>query len=227
MSIHPDYELLIDELSHELRNPLTLIYTILQLIETQHPEAKEFKHWESLSEEILYMKALLDDFTYYGSNSHLSLSTFSLRSLMEQVSLSFAASIEDTDVEYVSKIDDSITQITGDKTKLQEVFLNLLKNAFDASAPDGTIYFHAYQEEDEIIITIKDTGCGISKENLSTIFTPFVTYKKNGTGLGLPISKSILELHHGTIQVTSVVGQGTMFKITLPVNQECDNKAHK
>ena len=126
--------------------------------------------------------------------------------------------IVDSNVEFSAKIDPSIHQITGDKTKLQEVFLNLLKNAFDAASPDKSIYLEAFQEDEMVTVCIQDTGCGISKEQLLTIFDPFVTYKNQGTGLGLAICDHIIKAHNGTISVESTVNVGTNFTITLPVN---------
>ena len=128
-------------------------------------------------------------------------------------------------MEYFSKIDPSINQITGDKTKLQEVFLNLLRNAADAASPDGTISMTAEQSKDSIIIQVQDNGCGISKEHLSSIFEPFTTYKKNGTGLGLSISESIIQAHGGTIEVDSAPQKGSTFRITLPTKQCCNENS--
>lgn len=223
MSVNQNTQMIISKISHELRNPLTMIYSTLQLIETQHPETKDFRHWPDLIQDVEFMKLLLEDLSSFNNTNHLNFSTFSFRSFLEHISLSFAASIANTELEFISKIDSSINQITGDKTKLQEVFLNLLKNASDAAQPDQSIQLHACQNQDHIIITIQDTGCGIPEDRLPTIFHPFTTYKKNGTGLGLSISDSIIRAHHGTIQVSSIVNQGTMFKVMLPANQESDN----
>lgn len=220
MSINHNYQLTVSKISHELRNPLTMIYSTLQLIEAQHPETKEFRHWSDLMQDVEFMKLLLEDLSSFNHTDRLNISTFSFRSFLEHISLSFAASIANTEVEYISKIDSSINQITGDKTKLQEVFLNLLKNAFDAAEPNNSIYLHAYQEKNSVIIIVRDTGCGISEDRLPSIFEPFTTYKRNGTGLGLAISERIIRAHGGTIQVTSIVHQGTTFRITLPDKQE-------
>ena len=160
--------------------------------------------------DIEYMNRLVDEFSDLSKSERLQLSTFSLRSLLEQVSLSFAASIAESKVEYTSKISSSINQITGDKTKLQEVFSNLLKNAFDATKPDKSIYLEATETDSHIQISVRDTGCGISKEQLPTIFEPFVTYKKNGTGLGLSICREIIEAHGGTISVESTASASIM-----------------
>ena len=216
MTFNQETELLIGKFSHELRNPLTAVYSTLQLIEMQHPEVTTFKHWSSLTYDIEYMQQLLDDLSDFAKSERLQPSTFSLRTMLEQLSLSFASSIVDSGVSYTSKIAPSINQITGDKTKLQEVFLNILKNAYEASLPDKSIYMEALTEPDYIIVRIQDTGCGISQSQLPTIFEPFVTYKKEGTGLGLSICKHIIQTHKGEISVASKENIGTTFTIKLP-----------
>lgn len=209
---------ILSKFSHELRNPLTSLYSSIQLIESQHPEVKEFKYWKNLGDDIRYMRQLLDDLSDFSKSETVNFSTFSMYELLEQVSLSFAATIADSDVEYTSKISPSIQQITGDKIKLQEVFRNLLKNAFDATAPDKTIYLDASLQGESVIIIIRDTGIGITPEQLENIFEPFVTYKKDGTGLGLAISKRIVEAHGGNIALTSIENEGTTVTVTLPLN---------
>ena len=219
MTIDQDIEFMLSKFAHEIRNPLTTLYSTVQLIETKHPEAKSFPYWDNLSYDIEYINRLLDELSDFAKSEKLNLETFDLRSTLEYLSLSFAASIVDSGVEFISKIDTSINQITGDKTKLQEVFWNLLKNAFDASKPDKCIRLTAKLEEHDVIILVEDTGCGIPKEQLPTIFKPFVTYKKHGTGLGLAICERIITAHKGTIRVTSSTEVGTTFRIALKTNQ--------
>ena len=206
---------LLNKFAHELRNPLTTLYSTVQLIEFQHPEVKNFKYWSNLNNDIEYMEQLVAQFSDFAKSERLEKSTFSLLALLEQVSLSFAALIAHSDVVFASKIDPSIHQIIGDKTKLQEVFLNLLKNAYDASLPDHTIRMDAFVKDKNVVIQIRDTGCGIPPEHLATIFQPFVTYKKEGTGLGLSICEQIVKAHGGTISVESTLGVGTCFTVIL------------
>lgn len=157
MQLNKDEQLVISKISHELRNPLTIIYSTLQLIESRHPEARTFDHWHELMQDVEFMSVLLDDLSRFNHAGALNFSTFSFRPFWEYISLSFAASVADTKLEYFSKIDSSINQITGDKTKLQEVFLNLLRNAADAASPDGTISMTAEQSKDSIITRFKTT----------------------------------------------------------------------
>ncbi len=211
-------EYILSKFSHELRNPLTSVYSTVQLIEAMHPEVKDFKYWSNISNDLEYMNRLLTDLSDFSKSEKLQVSTFSLRGLLEQISLSFAAVIADSEVEYTAKISPSITQITGDKTKLQEVFLNLLKNAYEAALPNNTIYLEVALANNFVQILVRDTGCGISEEQLPTIFDPFATYKKEGSGLGLAICKNIINAHGGTISVESVIGEGTSFVVTIPIH---------
>ena len=215
MTFNEDIEFMLSKFSHEIRNPLTTLYSTIQLIEMQHPEVKDFKHWSSLNYDIEYVNQLLDELSNFAKSEKLNLTNIEMRPFLEHLSLSFAASIAQSEIEYTSEIDPYISKITVDKTKLQEVFLNLLKNAFDAASPDKSIYLEAYLRETEVVIHIRDTGCGISKEQLPTIFDPFVTYKKQGTGLGLAICDHIVKAHGGTIGVESTLGVGTTFRVTL------------
>ena len=217
MTFNEDIEFMLSKFSHEIRNPLTTLYSTIQLIEMQHPEVKDFKHWSSLNYDIEYINQLLDELSNFAKSEKLNLTNIEMRPFLEHLSLSFAASIAQSEIEYTSEIDPYISKITVDKTKLQEVFLNLLKNAYDASLPKGKIFFTAHMVEKSLVIKVQDTGCGITKEQLPTIFQPFVTYKKNGTGLGLAICDHIIKAHGGTISVESEVGVGTTFTITLPV----------
>ncbi len=218
MTLNQETEYFLHKFSHELRNPLTSLYSTVQLIEMKHPEVKEFKYWSNMNHDIEYMNVLITELSDLTKSDRLNLSTFSLRELLAQVSLSFAAMVADTQIEFRAKIDPSIHQITGDKAKIQEVFRNLLKNALDAAMPDKTICLEALALEKEVLIRIRDTGCGISPTKLPTIFDPFVTYKKDGTGLGLAICDHIVKAHGGKITVKSEVYVGTSFELYLPVN---------
>lgn len=208
----------ISKISHEIRNPLALVYSTLQLIETQHPEAKAFKHWNDMREDIEFMNSLLTELSAYNNGERLRLKSFSSHDLLSHVCLSFASSCMDSEVEFTSKIEDSLPDITGDRIKLQEVFLNLLKNAFEATAPKGSIRLDAYCENNVLKIKICDSGCGISPEQIDGIFDMFVTHKTNGTGLGLAIAKRTIEAHQGTITVESALQNGSVFTISLPVS---------
>jgi len=102
--------------------------------------------------------------------------------------------------------------------QLNQVFMNLLTNACQATPPGGEVWIRTEGGEDEAVITVRDSGCGIPEEHLSRIFEPFFTTKEvgQGTGLGLSISHKIIEEHKGRIQVESTPGAGTLFRVWLP-----------
>lgn len=207
----------ISTISHEIRNPLTLVYSTLQLIESQHPEVSSFRHWDSLKEDIVYMKQLLEELSSFNNSTILSVKPFDFRKFMEQLVISYAINFTDSDIEFTSYIDPALPIITADSIRLKEVFLNLLRNASEAIDKTGSIRLNATYTENTIIVSIKDSGCGIPAEHLDNIFSPFITYKQGGTGLGLPIAKRTIEAHNGNISVSSTPDNGTTFTITLPV----------
>ena len=106
-------------------------------------------------------------------------------------------------------------------SQINQVFMNLLVNAAHAIEERGTITIHSGVQDDEVWVAISDTGKGIAPENLKRIFEPFFTTKPvgKGTGLGLSLSYSIVQKHHGRIEVASEVGKGTVFRVYLPVKQ--------
>ena len=106
----------------------------------------------------------------------------------------------------------------GDIAKLKQVFLNLIKNGIEAMENGGRLTVQSELIGNIIEATITDDGCGISKEKLETVFEPFYTTKRHGTGLGLSVSKSIVEAHEGSsFSISSEEGCGTTVKVILPV----------
>lgn len=111
--------------------------------------------------------------------------------------------------------------ISGQASDLNQVFINLFINASHACKDNGHLFIKSYHHKDKVIVTIKDNGKGIAKDDLQKIFDPFFTTKDigDGTGLGLSISHGIIEKHRGEIKAESEENQGTCFTITLPVEQ--------
>jgi two-component system NtrC family sensor kinase len=112
-----------------------------------------------------------------------------------------------------------IPKIQGYSGKLNQVFMNLLSNAFHAVADKGDVWIRTRSQNAAVEVVIEDNGVGIPRENLKRIFEPFFTTKPvgQGTGLGLSISYGIIEQHHGKIHVTSVPQKGSVFTVRLPI----------
>ena len=214
----------ISTISHEIRNPLTLIYSTLQLIEAERPDLVSCGHWQNLRQDMEYIKQLLEELSSYNNGDRLKLSLTDTNTFLKTLALSFASSLVDTNIEFVSEIAPDLPAISIDPVKMRQVLLNLLRNAKDAVSstafPDGrtpSVGLRASRSDDSLLVTVSDNGCGIESEELSHIFEPFVTQKENGTGLGLAIARRIVTAHGGTLEVTSAPGHPTVFSISLPV----------
>lgn len=234
----------ISMISHEIRNPLTMVYSSLQLIESQHPEVLGFRHWKELRQDVEYMNLLLEDLSSYNNGEKLSLVPLDMTDFLGKVALSFASSIADRDIEFTSRILPGLPTVMADPVKLRQVLLNLLINARDALSgtehddssssgrfSENSIRLNVSAGQDVLTIQITDTGCGISPDVIDTIFDPFVTYKAGGTGMGLAIASRILHAHGGSIQAESPSGGSTAFTVTLPIKQQtaqesCDQASH-
>ena len=111
--------------------------------------------------------------------------------------------------------------VTADADQLQQVFLNLVQNAVQATAPGGRVLLRASKLAGEgpprVMIEVEDSGAGIAAEHLPRIFDPFFTTRPTGTGLGLFVAHGIVQRHGGTIEAESEPGKGTRFRVTLPV----------
>lgn len=216
------HKMTLSAISHELRNPLTLIYSTLQLIASKHPEIASTRHWELLLSDVEYMKLLLEELSSYNNSDTLHPKLTDSVSFFREISLSFAASATEDAFLYTSNIPSGLPRITCDRIKLRQVLFNLLGNAKDAvlscNNPHPEIKMDVcLLDPHHLNITVSDNGCGISSAQMAHIFEPFITYKSGGTGLGLAIADRIVSAHHGNLTVTSTLETGTVFSLTLPI----------
>jgi CheY-like chemotaxis protein len=111
--------------------------------------------------------------------------------------------------------------VAGHPEELREVFTNLVSNALDAMPTGGSFRVRARTHDDTVVISVEDTGCGMSEDTRRRIFEPFFTTKgPRGNGLGLAVTWGIIQRHQGTIDVASAIGEGTRFTISLPAGKE-------
>jgi signal transduction histidine kinase len=122
-------------------------------------------------------------------------------------------------IEIALRKDPSLPEVEHDSDQIHQVLLNLLLNSIQAIEGKGSINVRLEQKDDSAVVIVSDTGRGIPPEDLPNIFRPFFTTKGNGTGLGLSLARRIVEEHHGRIEVTSSVGKGTKFVVSLPLQR--------
>ena len=133
-------------IAHEIRNPLTLVSSSLQIIEAQHPEVREFSSWDQTMEDVRFMCSLLNDLSTFNNSNSLHHSVFSIERLLKNIAVSFAISLdsdESSEISFLSRIAPGMGEFTGDKVKLEEVVLNLLRNAREAVGHSGNISLSA------------------------------------------------------------------------------------
>ena len=204
------------KITHEIRNPLTLINSSLQLIESMHPEVKEFQFWSQTMEDVEYVNLLLDDLSVYSDSRRFFMCEVDLKEVALSLEESLQPYVLENNRHFSLHLPAQLPPVFGNPVKLKQAFLNLLKNAFEATGEGGCVSMSIRKYLDQIIIRISDDGCGMTPEAIETLFTPFSSHKPNGTGLGLAITQKIIKAHYGKIDVTSTPGRGTTFTITIP-----------
>ena len=211
-----EFHYTLSKFSHEIRNPITLINSGLQMIASAHPEVQEYKHWDDIMDNLDYVKDLLDELSAFNNANRITPKSTDTCSYLKTILSSVKPTLDYLDITLVTDIPDSLPVMMLDQIKIRQMLLNLLKNAWEAvPVPGGKITVSVCPQNSGISINIQDNGCGISPEQQETIFQPFFTTKESGTGLGLPIVKQIAEAHNGSISLESSPDHGTIFHIFL------------
>ena len=208
----------LSKMFHEIKNPLTLINSSLQLIQDDHPEVTTFRFWNQTMEDLKNLRALIDELSTFQKGNVLNITKVNLFDFTEDILDSTAGFLLETGtpLTFESSIDD--LDFYADEVKLRQAIINLLKNAAESSDSGSPIFLRITADSHQLYISVADKGCGIPKDELSKIFEPFHTTKSYGTGLGLPIVKKIIESHHGKLILKSEEGAGTTFLISLPLS---------
>lgn len=220
-------------MSHEFRTPLNIILATVQLLEKEirqeHLEKKVDleKYLSAVKQNTYRILRLANNIIELTSIDtgycRVNLENLNIISIIEETTLSVAEYIESRGITLIfdTEVEEVIT--ICDAEKLERIILNILSNSVKYTPKGGVIAVNVSLENKNIIIKVKDTGVGIPKEKLNTIFNPFVhvdpilTRKCEGIGVGLALVKSLVELHGGIIEARSELGKGTEMIIKLPV----------
>lgn len=212
-----EFHLILSRFSHEIRNPIALIGSELQLIEDTHPEVSAYDYWNDITANLEYTKELLNNLSDYNNAYKLSPKKTELFPYLQAIISSIHPTYEYLGISLAEQISPALPALYIDRIKLKQALLNLFRNAAEAvPASDGKVKFCAISSEKAVHISITDNGCGIPEDQLEQIFTPFVTFKKNGTGLGLSITSQIIQAHGGKIYAENEPDSGASFHMLLP-----------
>ncbi len=209
-------------IAHEIRNPLTSVkLNIQKLVLSDNLDEVEKEHLNISQEGIKYMEKSIRDLLDFTRASELELARFSIEQILEESVKTLADSLALKKVTLKRNFQDELPQVLVDGDKLRQVFLNILRNAYEAVDEEGeiTISLSLLKERSRKIIkvVISDNGCGIPDKERDVIFELFYTTKTTGIGLGLAIARKIIEQHNGSIQLSENAKKGTSFEILIPV----------
>ncbi|MGA3265821.1 MAG: ATP-binding protein [Verrucomicrobiota bacterium] len=239
--------LLAASVAHEIGNPLNALHIHLQLMErelkkltagpapaisgkTREPDRLEARstaesalklsrYLEVAKGEIARLDYIVTQFLGAIRPAPLQLKIASLNDVVETTLDLLRPEIENRDIAVKTRLARQLTATPIDPTQMQQVLVNLVKNALHAMTRGGTLSLQTGETDDGVWVSVGDTGGGIPPEQISRIFEPFYTTRKKGTGLGLMIVQRIVRAHGGRIELESRVGRGTSFRIWLPLHE--------
>ncbi|MBE2182818.1 MAG: GAF domain-containing protein [Anaerolineae bacterium] len=220
---------LISTVSHDLKQPLTVMNGYLELLQlTQTFEGRSLEYIQNARRSIMNMRGLIDDLLNLAkieSGIQLNVSSLEIKPLLQGCinGIRGAAAAKMIAIDFsVEPVD---LYLAGDLTSINQVFSNLIGNAVKYTSPEGKVTVKAEKNGDAVLVTIQDTGLGISPEDQARIFDRFYRVRRpetdniEGTGLGLAIVKRLVEIHRGQIGVESRLGEGSKFFVRLPLGK--------
>ena len=209
------------EVAHEIGNPLNSLYLHLQFLQRllKNPDANLADAAQEVAEarsEVERLDSIINQFLHALRPGNPVFDTLDLKSLVLD-SLNFMRQeITDRKIQLEFYWGENVPQIKGDANQLKQAFYNLARNAMQAMPTGGKLTIRCSADDNFVMLSVSDSGCGIKPENMQKIFRPFFTTKNAGTGLGLMIVERIVREHGGSLAVDSRENAGTTFTISLP-----------
>lgn len=210
---------LVAEVSHEIKNPLVMIGGYARQLLRSAPDPKGRGKLQIIVDEVQRLETLIGEMRDLYRPKALNLETIDMALLLKEVRELIQEEARKKKIEVVLDIPPAPVMVEGDKDKLKQVILNLSRNGMEAMDQEGKLTVRARCLEDQVEVTISDEGPGIPEPERDKIFVPFYTTKKQGTGLGLSVSKRIIEDHPGgSFSLASGRDKGAVARITMPVS---------
>ncbi len=212
-------------IAHEIRNPITAAKSLVQQMEEDPTSRENVEYARVALEELHRVERSVSHLLRFARDEQMGLSDLNMADVIDSALESVRDRLERCGVGLERRIDCE-GALRGDAEQLRRVLINLVGNALDAFEEAGTpeprleVSMGENLAGSEVWLRIKDNGPGIEAELRDRLFSPFTTSKANGTGLGLPISKKLVDAHGGSIEVESELGAGAEFLITLPKLRE-------
>ncbi len=207
--------------AHEIRNPLNAMKGAIAYLQRRRADDPLVAEYSAvIAEEVDRLSDFVSDFLLYARQSGPRKAPCDINQLLQSVLTLLAGQLAARGVTVDLQLQDDLPEIAADPQQLQQVFLNVLINAMDAMEKGGPLRIATTLVEEEngsrLHVTVADSGAGIAAADLPYVFDPFYSTKDNGTGLGLPISMSIIANHDGQFRIDSAPGEGCTVIIDLP-----------
>lgn len=215
--------LLASEIAHEINNPLSSVAVFLgTFYDDLGSDAAGKANVAIMLNEVRRCQTVLRELVDFARREPLNLKEVQPARLVQEAVAAVTAQNRKEGVKLTVALGDLPKKVVLDAVLIYQALVNILANAFQFSPPGGTIDVRGVCDNETFTVTITDQGVGIPPENLEHIFRPFFTTRKElgGSGLGLALTKKIVERHRGRVRVTSTPGEGTVFTLVLPVSQE-------
>ncbi|WP_052728486.1 PAS domain S-box protein [Domibacillus tundrae] len=202
--------------AHEIRNPLTSIQGFIQLLEEE--KLSEPEYFAIIRSEFERIEGIIGEFLTLAKPQAVNFQGNDVGHILKQTIHLMNAQATMHGIEVVSVIEPGLPLFQSDQHQLKQVFINVIKNAIEATASKGQLMITCKKTKSHLHIEFQDQGEGIPPERIKHLFEPFYSTKEKGTGLGLMVSYKIIEEHKGTMRIESEEGKGTTVHILLPIS---------
>lgn len=208
--------------AHEIRNPLEAISGSAEILSYSIPPgSQESEYIEIIREEIAHLNDYLESFLEFSKKKQTSPSRVSVKTLMHDTLLLLRPLLQKKDIHVTQRGIDAADPVFVDPAQMKRVFVNLVLNSIEAMehAESRELEIDVWEEDEQVILRFRDSGTGIREEIRQSVFDPYVTTKQNGTGIGLSVSRSIVEQNGGSIDIletSSIQPTGTTMCVKLP-----------
>jgi signal transduction histidine kinase len=219
---YTEIALLAGALAHEIKNPLSTIGLNIELLAEDFGDSdsardrRALRKIEVVKRECKRLQDILDDFLSFAKVRQLNRQPTDLSDQVKQVLDLFRPQAAESNIEIADYLAGDLPMVLLDRESFHAALLNLVLNAQQAMADGGQLVVRTYGTADGVGLDLIDTGCGMDERTRSRIFEAFFSTKSNGSGLGLPTTKKIIEAHGGRITLQSEPGRGSQFTVKLP-----------
>lgn len=198
-------------IAHEIRNPMTTVRGFLQLLARKPDQYENQSRFNTMIEELDRANSIITEFLTMAKNKAVQFKIANINTIISNLLPLIQAEALMSDKQIKTELQD-IPDLLLDEKEMRQLLMNLCKNGLEATTSGGTVTIRTYLDNNEVILSIHDDGCGIPKKYLDNLGTPFFTTKESGTGLGLAVSYSIINRHKATVSVDTSP-KGTTFYI--------------